>query len=73
MVSALEAGGKSIVLVASLCCCAQIVIGMVNLSGLGIKMSELVIGLSMGVEFLALFFTMIVCLILGMGLPTTMF
>ena len=71
MVSALEAGGKSIVLVASLCCCAQIVIGMVNLSGLGIKMSELVIGLSMGIEFLALFFTMIVCLILGMGLPTT--
>lgn len=71
MVSAMEAGGKSIVLVASLCCCAQIVIGMVNLSGLGIKMSELVIGLSMGVEFLALFFTMIVCLILGMGLPTT--
>jgi TRAP-type uncharacterized transport system fused permease subunit len=71
MVAAMEAGGKSIVLVASLCCCAQIVIGMVNLSGLGIKMSELVIGLSMGVEFLALFFTMIVCLILGMGLPTT--
>lgn len=71
IVSAMEAGGKSIVLVASLCCCAQIVIGMVNLSGLGIKMSELVIGLSMGVEFLALFFTMIVCLILGMGLPTT--
>ena len=67
----MEAGGKAIVLVASLCCCAQIVIGMVNLSGLGIKMSELVIGLSMGVEFLALFFTMIVCLILGMGLPTT--
>jgi len=25
----------------------------------------------MGVEFLALFFTMVVCLILGMGLPTT--
>ena len=71
IVAAMEAGGKAIVLVASLCCCAQIVIGMVNLSGLGIKMSELVIGLSMGVEFLALFFTMIVCLILGMGLPTT--
>lgn len=71
LVLALEAGGKSIVLVASLCACAQIVIGMINLSGLGIKMSELVFGLSMGIEFLALFFTMIVCLILGMGLPTT--
>jgi TRAP-type uncharacterized transport system fused permease subunit len=71
LVLALEAGGKSIVLVASLCACAQIVIGMINLSGLGIKMSELVFGLSMGIEFLALFLTMIVCLILGMGLPTT--
>ena len=71
LVKALEAGGKSIVLVAALCACAQIVIGMVNLSGLGIKMTEMVIGLSMGIEFLGLFFTMIVCLILGMGLPTT--
>jgi len=71
LVLALEAGGKSIVLVASLCACAQIVIGMINLSGLGIKMSELVLGLSMGNEFLALFLTMLVCLILGMGLPTT--
>jgi TRAP-type uncharacterized transport system fused permease subunit len=71
IVLALESGGKSIVLVASLCACAQIVIGMVNLSGLGIKLSEMVLGLSMGIEFLALLFTMIVCLILGMGLPTT--
>jgi len=71
LVLALEAGGKSIVLVAALCACAQIVIGMVNLSGLGIKLTEMILGLSMGIEFLALFFTMIVCLILGMGLPTT--
>jgi TRAP transporter 4TM/12TM fusion protein len=71
LVKALEAGGKSIVLIAALCACAQIVIGMFNLSGLGIKISELVIGLSMGIEFLALFFTMVVCVILGMGLPTT--
>jgi TRAP transporter 4TM/12TM fusion protein len=71
LLKALEAGGKSIVLIAALCACAQIVIGMFNLTGLGIKISELVIGLSMGIEFLALFFTMVVCVILGMGLPTT--
>lgn len=71
LVKALEAGGKSIVMIAALCACAQIVIGMFNLTGLGIKISELVIGLSMGIEFLALFFTMVVCVILGMGLPTT--
>jgi TRAP transporter 4TM/12TM fusion protein len=71
MLSALEAGGKSIVLVAALCACAQIIIGMFNLSGLGIKISEMIIGLSAGIKLLALFFTMVVCLILGMGIPTT--
>ena len=71
LVKALEAGGKSIVMIAALCGCAQIVIGMFNLTGLGIKISEMVIGLSMGIEFLALFFTMVVCVVLGMGLPTT--
>ncbi len=71
LVKALEAGGKSIVMIAALCACAQIVIGMFNLTGLGIKISEMVIGLSSGIEFLALFFTMVVCVILGMGLPTT--
>ncbi|MEM4701596.1 MAG: DUF3394 domain-containing protein, partial [Candidatus Bathyarchaeia archaeon] len=47
------------------------VIGMVNLSGLVIKMTQMLLSLSGGVKFLALFLTMIVCLILGMGLPTT--
>ncbi len=71
LVSALESGGKAMILVASLCACAQIVIGMFNLAGLGIRISEAVIGLSAGSKFLGLFFTMIVCIILGMGLPTT--
>jgi TRAP transporter 4TM/12TM fusion protein len=68
---ALEAGGKAMILVACLCACAQIVIGMFNLAGLGIRISEAVIGLSAGSRFLGLFFTMIVCIVLGMGLPTT--
>lgn len=71
LVSALEAGGKAMILVACLCACAQIVIGMFNLTGLGIRISEAVIGLSAGSKFLGLFFTMIVCIVLGMGLPTT--
>jgi TRAP transporter 4TM/12TM fusion protein len=71
LVSALEAGGKAMILVACLCACAQIVIGMFNLAGLGIRISEAVIGLSAGSRFLGLFFTMIVCIVLGMGLPTT--
>lgn len=71
LLSALESGGKAMILVACLCACAQIVIGMFNLAGLGIRLSEAVIGLSAGSKFLGLFFTMIVCIVLGMGLPTT--
>ncbi len=71
LLKALDEAGKSIVLVAALCVCAQIVIGMFNLTGLGVKLSEGVIGFSGGNELLALISLMIVCLILGMGVPTT--
>src|SRR5690625_7043970 len=41
------------------------------MTGLGGKFAASIIALSGGYLFLALFFTMIACLILGMGLPTT--
>lgn len=71
VVIALDVGGRSIVMVAVLCACAQIVIGLFNATGFGIKISESIIGLSHGSIFLSLFFAMIVCLVLGMGIPTT--
>jgi len=71
IVQALEAGGKSIVLIATLIAAAGILIGMINLTGVGIKLSEFIIGASGQSLFAALFFAMLVCIILGMGLPTT--
>ncbi|MBI3031779.1 MAG: TRAP transporter fused permease subunit [Candidatus Rokubacteria bacterium] len=68
---ALEAGGKSIVLIATLIAAAGIVIGTINLTGVGIKLSEFIIGASGQSLFASLFFAMVVCIILGMGLPTT--
>lgn len=50
---------------------AGIIAGVVSMSGLGAKFAAGIIALSGGYLFLALFFTMIACLILGMGLPTT--
>src|SRR5690625_6136692 len=41
------------------------------MTGLGAKFAAGIIALSSGHLFLALFFTMIACLVLGMGLPTT--
>lgn len=50
---------------------AGIIAGVVSITGLGAKFASGIIALSAGKLFLALFFTMIACLILGMGLPTT--
>ena len=71
MGQALVAGGKGIVQVATLIAAAGIVIGMINMTGVGVKLSEFVIGASGASLFLALVLAMVVCLILGMGLPTT--
>ncbi len=53
------------------CACAGIVVGMVTLTGAGLNMTNLVVTLSAGNLYLGLFVTMIACLILGMGVPTT--
>ena len=52
------------------CAAAGIVIAMVLLTGLGVKIGNLVMYLSAGNLGLALFFIMIASLVLGMGLPT---
>lgn len=68
---AFEAGGRSIVQVATLIAAAGIVMGMINLTGVGVKLSEFIIAASGQSLAAALFFAMLVCLVLGMGLPTT--
>jgi len=71
IIKSLDHGGRAIVMVAALCTCAQMVIGMLTVTGLGIKVSEVVVALSAGNVMACLFFTMIVAVILGMGVPTT--
>jgi len=57
--------------VAAACAVAGIIIGMVTMTGLGLKFSTLIEQLSMGHLLLALPLTMIASLFLGMGVPTT--
>ncbi|QTQ14225.1 TRAP transporter permease [Treponema parvum] len=68
---ALEKGVKASVMVISACACAGIVIGVVSLTGLGLKFTSMVVQLSGGMLVPALLLTMVAALILGMGLPTT--
>lgn len=68
---ALEQGAKGAVGVACACACAGIIVGTVTLTGLGLRIAELIVTLAQGKLLLTLFFTMIASIILGMGLPTT--
>ncbi len=68
---AMEQGAKGAVGVACACACAGIIVGVVTMTGLGLRVAELIVTLAQGMLIPTLFFTMIASIILGMGLPTT--
>lgn len=68
---ALESGARTALGVAAATACAGIIVGVVTLTGLGLKFANGLIDLSGGNLLLTLVFTMIASLILGMGSPTT--
>jgi len=69
--NALETGAKNSLSIVAACGTCGIIIGIVTLTGLGLKLSNLILYLSKGMLFPTLILTMIASLILGMGLPTT--
>ena len=64
-------GTKSVVPIAIACAAAGIIAGTLGITGLGSKISGLILDWSGGIPFVALLMTMLVAIILGMGLPTT--
>ena len=69
--NAFAAGARGALGVAIACATAGIIIGVVTLTGLGLKLANGLVELAGGNLLLTLFFTMITSLILGMGAPTT--
>lgn len=67
----LELGARNMLPVAAACACAGIVVGIINLTGLGLKFTGLILYLAGNSLAPALVFTMFAGIILGMGLPTT--
>jgi TRAP transporter 4TM/12TM fusion protein len=67
----LEEGARTALGVAVACACAGIVVGVITMTGLGLKFSAVIIDLSQGILFITLFLTAVVCLIMGMGVPVT--
>ena len=68
---ALETGAKNTLSIAVACGIAGIIAGVVTMTGLGQVFITAIVGISHGHLMIALIFTMICCIILGMGVPTT--
>lgn len=64
-------GGKSSLQVIAACATSGIVVGMLSLTGLGLKLSNIIINFSQGNIIASLILAMLVSSVLGMGLPTT--
>lgn len=63
--------GKQVSMIASIILCASIIIGVLGITGLGIKITSLILSGSGGLLWPALLLTALACLILGMEVPTT--
>lgn len=70
IISALESGAKGAVEVAIACATAGIVIGVLTLTGLGMRFNAVILAIAGDNLLLTLFLTMCTSIILGMGLPT---
>ena len=71
ILKALEFGAKNMLPVAAACACAGVIIGVINLTGLGLKFTSLILFIAGDSLIPALIFTMFAGIVLGMGLPTT--
>lgn len=75
--NSLEAGGRGCITVAVACSMAGIVAGCITVTGLASKLVNAVVSVSRMIPnealamFIALFLTMLCCIVLGMGVPTT--
>lgn len=71
IIDALEAGAKGTITVAVACAMAGLVAGCITSTGLASKLITGIVAISGGQAIVALFLTMLCCIVLGMGVPTT--
>jgi TRAP transporter 4TM/12TM fusion protein len=70
-ISIAENTAKSMIGVAAACASAGIVIGVVSLTGIGLTLGNNLVNLAGGNIILMLILTMLVSMVMGMGVPTT--
>lgn len=68
---ALETGARAAIQLMAVCAAAGIIMGVIALTGIGLKFATLILGIAGTSVFLALLFSMGIAILLGMGMPTT--
>lgn len=71
LLKGMEIGGRNMVGIAVATATAGIVVGIITLTGLGLRLAEIIDTLAQGQLFPMLLVTALACIILGLGLPTT--
>ena len=69
-VQCLDKGGRAVIQVAAACGSAGIIIGVITLTGLGLKLATVLVTIAGGNLLILLLLTAVVCIILGLGVPT---
>ncbi len=71
IINALYNGATDSIGIAAVCATAGVIIGAVSMTGLGTKFSSVVLALAQGNLSILAVLTALICMVLGMGLPTT--
>lgn len=69
--AALLVAARQVALIASIIICASIIVGVLAITGLGVKITSLILSASNGQIWPSLILTALACLVLGMEVPTT--
>ncbi len=71
MLIALESGARGALGVACACATVGIIVGTATLTGLGLRIASAIVTIAHGMLLPTLLLTMVTCILLGAGLPTT--
>ncbi|WP_372802822.1 TRAP transporter permease [Paracoccus seriniphilus] len=69
--TALIGAARQVAMIASIILCASIIVGVLAMTGLGVKITSLILSASNGQIWPTLILTALACLVLGMEVPTT--
>lgn len=70
-INAMKKAPKSIMTVTAACANAGIIIGIITMTGVGLRISSIVLKISGGQLIIALLFSIVIAILLGMGMPSS--